>query len=390
MVASTPVRRPTRLDALTGLRFWFAFLVVVHHSLQHWFGPAAYPIADFGYIGVDFFFVLSGFVLTWSWRPELSARRFWWNRVARIWPLHLATLVLAVVFVADQIHRPGLLGTVANLLLLQAWVPDQHVYFGYNAVAWSLSCEVFFYLAFPLLVRRLDALTLRGRALLVGGVVAALLVYPVGFSLTVAPHDVSGWEWTTYVLPLWRLGEFVVGIAAALALRDGWRPPVRGWQALTGAAAAAALLLADGLAVGHLPNRPVVEVAGMLVVAVVIVAVAQDELGGRRRVLASRVMVSLGAASYALYLCHALLFGWVVARWSGTGEGLARLAGWSAYVAAALGVAFALHHLVETPCERWLRHRRWRLLDPAPARGWASVQAYPREPERDLARTGTP
>ena len=73
MVASTPARRPSRLDALTGLRFWFAFLVVVHHSLQHWFGDRVYPVADFGYIGVDFFFVLSGFVLTWSWRPEVAA-----------------------------------------------------------------------------------------------------------------------------------------------------------------------------------------------------------------------------------------------------------------------------------------------------------------------------
>src|SRR5436305_6703277 len=144
MVASTPSRTPARLDSLTGLRFWFAFLVVMHHSLQHWFGPRVYPVADFGYIGVDFFFVLSGFVLTWSCRPHLRPTRFWWNPVARIWPLHLTTLVLAVVFVRSQIATPGVGGTVANLLLVQAWFPAQPTYFGYNAVAWSLSCEVFF------------------------------------------------------------------------------------------------------------------------------------------------------------------------------------------------------------------------------------------------------
>ena len=383
MVASTPTRRPTRLDALTGLRFWFAFLVVLHHSLQHWFGPRIYPIADFGYIGVDFFFVLSGFVLTWSWRPELTARRFWWNRVARIWPLHLATLVLAVVFVADQISRPGFLGTVANLLLVQAWVPDQHIYFGYNAVAWSLSCEVFFYLSFPLLVRRINRLALRGQSLLVAGVVAALLVYPGLFSLTIAPRDASGWEWTTYVVPLWRLGEFVVGIVAALALRQGWRPPVRGWQALTVAGVLAAGLLTDGLARGHLPNRPLVEIAGMLVVAGVIVAVADDEIRGCRRVLASRAMVALGAASYALYLCHALLYGWFVAHWSDPGSGILRVMGWSSYVFAAVALAFLLHYAVEVPCERWLRHRRWRVLDSR--RGPDAAPAYPTEPARDLA-----
>jgi len=383
MVASTPARRPSRLDALTGLRFWFAFLVVVHHSLQHWFGAQVYPVADFGYIGVDFFFVLSGFVLTWSWRPEVTARRFWWNRVARIWPLHLTMLVLAVVFVADHISRPGLLGTAANLLLLQAWVPSDKVYFGYNAVAWSLSCEVFFYLAFPWLVKAVAAMSTRSRQVLIGAIVFTLLLYPGVFSLTVAPHDFAGWEWTTYVAPLWRLGEFVVGIVAALAVRDGWRPRMRGWHALVLAGGLAAALLADGMARGGLRNRPLVEVAGMLVVALVIVCIAGDELAGRRRLLASRPMVALGAASYALYLCHALLYGWLVSRWSSTGDGMMRIVGWSAYVALAVGLAFALHHLVEVPCERWLRHRRWTALDrqarPAPA--------YPEEPARELAAT---
>jgi len=379
MVASTPTRRPSRLDALTGLRFWFAFLVVVHHSLQHWFGNRVYPVADFGYIGVDFFFVLSGFVLTWSWRPEVSAGRFWWNRVARIWPLHLTTLVLAVVFVADQINHPGVLGTVANLLLLQAWVPSDKVYFGYNAVAWSLSCEVFFYLAFPWLVKAIAVMSTQRRRALIGAVIGLLLLYPGVFSLTIAPHDFSGWEWTTYVAPLWRLGEFVIGIVAALAVRDGWRPRMRGWQALVVACTLAGGLLADGMMRGSLRNRPLVEVAGMLVVALVIVCIAADELDGRRRLLASRPMVALGAASYALYLCHALLYGWLVARWSSTGDGMMRVVGWSAYVALAVGLAFALHHLVEVPCERWLRHRRWRALDrrtPPPA--------YPEEPAREL------
>jgi peptidoglycan/LPS O-acetylase OafA/YrhL len=379
MVASTPVRRPSRLDALTGLRFWFAFLVVVHHSLQHWFGGRVYPVADFGYIGVDFFFVLSGFVLTWSWRPEVPARRFWWNRVARIWPLHLTTLVLGVAFVADQMNRPGVLGTVANLLLLQAWVPSDKVYFGYNAVAWSLSCEVFFYLAFPWLVRGINALTARGRRVLIAAVVGVLLLYPGVFSLTLAPHDFSGWEWTTYVAPLWRLGEFVIGIVAALAVRDGWRPRMRGWHALVLAGVLAAGLLADGLVHGALRNRPLVEVAGMLVVAQVIVCIAGDELGGRRRLLASRPMVALGAASYALYLCHALVYGWVVSRWSWTGDGMMRVVGWSAYVALAVALAFSLHHWVEVPAERWLRQRRWKALDrrsPPPA--------YPDEPAREL------
>jgi peptidoglycan/LPS O-acetylase OafA/YrhL len=365
VVTSRPARPAPRLDALTGLRFWFAFLVVMHHSLQHWFGSGVYPVADFGYIGVDFFFVLSGFVLTWSWRPELRARRFWWNRFARIWPLHLTTLVAAVVFVADQIDEPGPVGTAANVLLVQAWFPEKSTYFSYNAVSWSLSCEVFFYLSFPLLVVLLARLSTPALARAVGAVVGVLLLYPCLFSLTVAPRDPSGWEWTTYVIPAWRLGQFVVGIAAALALRRGWRPPVRGGAALAGAAVVTGLLLGYGLHLGHLPNRPLIEVGGTVVVAGVICGVAHDEIRGRRRVLASRLMVELGAASYALYLVHALFYGWVVAHWPRVGSGGMRVAGWSAYAAGAVALALLLHHVVEVPAERWLRGRRWRALDGA-------------------------
>src|SRR5437764_11248338 len=112
----------------------------MHHSLRHWFGPGAYVVADFGYIGVDFFFVLSGFVLTWSARPDLGPLRFWQNRFARIWPLHLTTLGLAVL-VGVAVGVGDLTALVSNLFLVQAWWPQQHVYFGFNAVSWSLSCE---------------------------------------------------------------------------------------------------------------------------------------------------------------------------------------------------------------------------------------------------------
>jgi len=366
-----PARRPSRLDALTGLRFWFAFLVVAHHSLERWFGSGVHVVADFGYIGVDFFFVLSGFVLAWSARPGVGPLRFWWNRVARIWPLHLSTLVLAIAL--------GFGGSlIQSLLLVQAWWPQQHVYFGFNAVSWSLSCEVFFYLCFPLLFRWLSRLTPIRRAQVVVAVVAALAVYPGLFSLTVAPRDPAGWEWTTYVLPLWRLGEFVVGIVAALAVRDGWRPRISGRLSLAGAVAVATAYVGFGQWRGALPNRPLTETVAMLLVGFLLSALAADEIAGRRGWMCSRLMVRLGAASYALYLCHALLYGWLVARWPATGEGAMRAVGWSAYVAAALGAALVLHYAVEVPAERALR----RLAD---RRRPADVVPYPAAPAEQYA-----
>jgi peptidoglycan/LPS O-acetylase OafA/YrhL len=386
------MRRHARLDALTGLRFWFAFLVVLHHSLGHWWGSSAHVLADFGYIGVDFFFVLSGFVLTWSARPGVGPLRFWWNRFARIWPLHLTTLILSVVIGVGVVVSGGI-SLVANLLLLQAWSPQQHVYFGFNAVSWSLSCEVFFYLCFPLLLRVVGALDRHRRRLVVVAVTAALVVYPGVFSLTVAPRDPAGWEWTTYVLPVWRLGEFVVGIVAALAVREGWRPRVSGRTALLVASAAAAVYVGVGQWRGGLPNRPLTETVAMLVVGWVLAALAADELAGRRGWLSSRPMVGLGAASYALYLFHALLYGWFVARWPATGEGAMRLLGWLGYVGLALALALVLHHAIEVPAERWLRRHApiglRRRRGPVPAYPSSPVAATPAavfEPELAVTR----
>src|SRR5207244_705333 len=103
--------RFTRLPSLTGLRFYAALLVFLSH--------AALPIATIrlladdnteytflwlarpaGGLGVTFFFVLSGFILTWSARPTDTARAFWRRRAAKIIPSYVVAWVLAMVLVA--------------------------------------------------------------------------------------------------------------------------------------------------------------------------------------------------------------------------------------------------------------------------------------------------
>ena len=93
-----------RLPSLTGLRFWAALLVVLYH-LSRSVGPLPVisDVAWYGRSGVTFFFVLSGFVLTWTYfdqRPKLST--FWWRRFARIWP---ALAVSAAPRVRSRVRR---------------------------------------------------------------------------------------------------------------------------------------------------------------------------------------------------------------------------------------------------------------------------------------------
>lgn len=140
-----------KLDQLTALRFFAALMIVIHHSADI-FGIKAAGV-NWGQ-GVSFFFVLSGFILAYVY-PRLDSKpevlRFWRARVARIWPAYLFCFALGLLLVR---YPWGTTTALANLLMIQAWIPLSSFYFSYNAVSWSISTEALFYLAFPLLIYR--------------------------------------------------------------------------------------------------------------------------------------------------------------------------------------------------------------------------------------------
>jgi peptidoglycan/LPS O-acetylase OafA/YrhL len=199
------MRVRNRLDALTGLRFLAATAIVLQHSRGTFLGDdilRPWPLDH----GVSFFFVLSGFILTYVY-PELptagSIRSFFLARAARIWPAHLATLALAGAMLVGW-STPGPLA--ANVLLIQAWIPLPNYYFSYNAASWSLSTELGFYLLFPLLIWRFAERwwwLLAAAAALVLGLIALPLTHASAHALL-------------YISPLGRLFEFVLGMATAL------------------------------------------------------------------------------------------------------------------------------------------------------------------------------
>lgn len=336
----------TRLDRLTALR-WVAALLVFgcHLNLVVLQVGRLGRLTSQGVAGVDFFFVLSGFVLAWSHRPGDSARPFYRRRAARILPLYLLAW-LAGALASPLLHGSSLAQQLPSLFLVQAWVPSFPIYFAGATVLWSLSCELLFYLVFPLLigpiVRARDTSLLR----LAGAMAVLAILVPV--ALHPADSD-EGWRyWLIYPFPVTRLCEFVLGAAAAVLVSRGALPRVR---------LVPALLLASVvyLASGWTPEWVQPVAAPVVPFALVIVAAAQSDLEGATR--PPRWLVRLGEWSFAFYLFQLTILR-VVMHWAGNPGLGARVVLSVVLFGVCLGAAAVLCELVEKPVERRLRRDR--------------------------------
>lgn len=353
---------PQRLDLprLTSLRIFAAGVVVVFH-LNQW-QVAALPgsLSELGFVGVAFFFVLSGFVLAWGTNPALPSRRFYRNRFARIWPSHMVMLGVAAVVPVVAVAR-GWEVALPNAFLVQGWSSDPEVVFGMNGVAWSLSCEAFFYACFPLTLFLLN----RTPRPLHWIVAAAALLATAYLGL----QDPALAE---YFPPL-RFPEFLLGVVGGLAVRDGWRPRVP--------LVAAAGVLVAGLVISARATFPLPNVLMAVPFLVVLLWAAGRDLQERPGWLRSRALVFAGEASFALYLVHELVI--INLTWLATPAWVTALI----MVAVALAGAVALHLAVERPFNKLLRGRS-RPATAAPAGGQGPASARPVPESSGAAGTG--
>ncbi len=343
---------PTDLRSLTTLRFMAAMWVAVYalwDNLAVGFKPAV--IAK-GYLGVELFFVLSGFILCHVYlasagEKRFNYREFLWARIARVYPLHIATLlaVMALGFAA-LFAGMSIDGSVmswaslpANLFMVHAWglAPEA----GWNHRSWSISAEWFAYLSFPVFafvawsLRRRPVLAIAGALALLG---ALYFVFPrlAGFPLTEAT---IAWG-ALRIVPC-----FAYGCALYLAFR---RAPLAmpGLIAATAAAlmiAAAALQLWDGI---------IVALAGALILGLASLPNA------RAGWLSSRLGVYLGEISYSVYMVVVpwqLLAVNLAARLTNAPDKHLHVFVWLAIVLALPLVAAASYHLVEFPARRALK-----------------------------------
>ena len=356
-VPPAPGARPP-LPSLTSLRAWAALLVFCYHL---GLGPFAWePLQAFrfGYVGVSFFFVLSGFLLTWAARPGASVRRFYLRRLARVYPAHLAVLgVVVLLAVVEPGQRAALSDPVQGikqLLLVNAWTLDEGTVNVWNGVSWSLSVEAFCYLCFPLLLWALPRMGARRQlAVVLGSLLAALV-------LTAALRELDPTQGggLAYLNPVVRLPEFVLGISLALRVRSVARPPLPLWVPL-------GLCVVLGTVANELalPLYPLADYLLLPGLALLIVTAARRDLtGAGGLVLRHRVSVYLGELSFCFYLVHVLVMGTILRKAGWSQPWSDEDGAWRALAILASGIAAAavLHHAVERPAQAAIARRMAR------------------------------
>jgi peptidoglycan/LPS O-acetylase OafA/YrhL len=361
-----PVHKPDelpsgrRLDSLTGLRFFAAFAVFLDHingagNSGYARVPWLYPQSLYGAHGVAFFFVLSGFVLTWSWRRDDTARAFYWRRFARIYPAHFAATAIAIpVFYWYSHVQPGWGPILLSVFLLQAWFIHLNPAFPGNPVSWTLSCEMFFYAVFPWVIRPLARA--RVATLAFAGAFFAVALLLAG-SLAYHYEDFSTAE-AIIRMPLFTVGQFLIGICLALAMRRGARvrlPLIPGVLALTAWIYLYYNVLPHHGKAGQIWELRLDQFFLPLLCAWIIGAAAQRELDGKRSVLQTRPLVLLGAWSYSFYLVHKTVIRLPTMQYGDQHPSNSNIFDVLGLAVVATAAAAALYYLVEHPAERWLR-----------------------------------
>jgi peptidoglycan/LPS O-acetylase OafA/YrhL len=346
------------LPAVTGLRFYAAAWVVLFHAhvlREHAPAPLR-MLGALGYAAVPLFFVLSGFVLTWTYgrafdEGRVPLGRFFLARAARIYPLYLVGLVwmLALAWPALPPARPLYFLTLGLHIWQPSWI------WLANTPAWSVSVELFLYAAFPFLI----VLVAGGRSWLAtrGGLFTLIAV---AWAVSFVPWMATRTEGLapSLALEVWppqHLPELVIGMATArLAMLEASERTARDGSALV----MGAIVTLLGIAWSPLATEvPFALLHNGLLAPIFAALVFGLARGGRAtRPFSHPAIVKLGELGYAIYLLQLPLIQTIHRFWNFDEERGALLwVGYASYWLALVGISALAYRFVESPARAAIR-----------------------------------
>ena len=334
------------LQSLQACRALAAILVVLHHTnhsifaLDKYFGTTPLGrLVDFGYAAVDFFFVLSGFIVMYVHADDIGQPGrllpYLWRRFSRVYLFYWVVLaaVLAVYLLSPSFgtafqRDPDVI--VRSIFLVPH--PESHLVI---VVAWTLVYEVLFYLIFGLLIvnRRL------GTIVLVAWGAGALC----------SPY-IEYYPWT-FVFSHHHL-RFLAGLAAAALIRRTEIPMPR-VVALVGTAFFIGFGLIENFQGPLPPMYP--NICFTLASAILIAGLAQADRAGL--ITWPRGLLNLGDTAYSVYLIHFMALSLIAKVCKGIGleQYVPSLLLFALHVVGAIGIGCLAHYLVEHPIHLWTK-----------------------------------
>ncbi len=326
--SSSAESKGDRFKFLTGLTFVPLFVICWHHGRDFWLPMQGLLETEVAFKHfVTLFFVLSGFVIAFRHndvKDTGSTLRFYLDRTAWLWPVHLACLFLLLFLVPEvfTIKRDQTPPFLCNLFMVQTWVPIAKYYFSFNAPSWTTTTLFSFYAAFPLVM--LGAR--RNKAILFSVTAAfALILICVTAALKLPVDNLTGAsiQGMLYVNPLARLLEFSTGVVgaitylrfadriklstpiatlfeiAALALIAFVNIHSRGWQAqATPYITEAGAFWLHHSAVSFIPFA-------------IFIFILSTQKGLISKFFASKLMVFLGELSFSMFMIHGVLIAYL-------------------------------------------------------------------------------
>lgn len=300
------------LGALTGIRFFAAFAVLAFHYgaafTERMHAPHAVSnLLHNGYMAVSLFFVLSGYILAYSYAGRLEEFsgwvRFIISRMARIYPVYLLSLFLALPVLTSDLNVERV---VRVLFMIQSWgSPASDDAYAWVMQAWTLSVEFFFYLTFPAVFLLMQRIPRLGRYFCVLAAAAAIAYWgtsSVAPGVTEIPNMSKNW---IPPLPVLRWLEFLFGILLCLGASDSRGLVVK----ISRPIFVVVVIVSIFILLATASTRHEASYATLLF-GVLIVQLASG-MNAITTFLSSKVLILLGGASYALYILQGPIREWL-------------------------------------------------------------------------------
>lgn len=298
-----------RIEQITFTRFIAAISIIIYHYALKLFPFNSKYISymfTHAYVGVSFFFILSGFVMVFAYgkKSSLSTADYFRNRFARIYPVYLLAILLILVHYVLNMQPIDLSGLLLNIFVIQAWIPAKAISF--NSPGWSLTVEFFFYAAFPFLLKyvysRYNHRQLLLPILLIW--VASQVFFNWGISSPINGGVGTEGHNFLFYFPVLHLNEFLIGNIAGLFFINMDRKWFGRYDWLIVALGVVLLLLLK------FPIGINYHNGFLAIIFVPIILLLSMNTGWLTQLFNKKALVFLGEISYGIYILQYPVFTW--------------------------------------------------------------------------------